>query len=87
MKTAYLTHSDYDLHLTPAGHPEQVDRLSVINERLSKPEFNDLHKLTSPMGANEQVTLCHPESYVNYIKNSCPSEGSIALDGDTHVSA
>ncbi|MDA8803598.1 histone deacetylase family protein [Amylibacter sp.] len=86
MKTAYLTHSDYDLHLTPAGHPEQVDRLSVINERLSKPEFNDLHKLTSPMGTNEQVTLCHPESYVNYIKNSCPSEGSIALDGDTHVS-
>ena len=87
MKTAYLTHSDYDLHLTPAGHPEQVDRLSVINERLSKPEFNNLHKLTSPMGTNEQVTLCHPESYVNYIKNSCPSEGSIALDGDTHVSA
>jgi len=87
MKTAYLTHSDYDLHLTPACHPEQVDRLSVINERLSKPEFNNLHKLTSPMGTNEQVTLCHPESYVNYIKNSCPSEGSIALDGDTHVSA
>ena len=58
MKTAYLTHSDYDLHLTPAGHPEQVDRLSVINERLSKPEFNDLHKLTSPMGTNEQVNLC-----------------------------
>ena len=38
MKTGYLTHSDYDLHITPDGHPEQVDRLNVINERLSKKE-------------------------------------------------
>ena len=60
MKTAYLTHSDYDLHLTPAGHPEQVDRLKVINERLSKPDFIDLVTLVSPMGTTEQVTFVPP---------------------------
>ena len=87
MKTGYLTHSDYDLHITPAGHPEQVDRLNVINERLSKLDFNDLDKIVPPMGTYDQVTLCHPKEYVDYIKNSCPPVGSISLDGDTHVNS
>jgi acetoin utilization deacetylase AcuC-like enzyme len=87
MKTGYLTHSDYDLHITPDGHPEQVDRLNVINERLSKLDFNDLEKILSPMGTYDQVTLCHPREYVDYIKNSCPPVGSISLDGDTHVNS
>ena len=87
MKTGYLTHSDYDLHITPDGHPEQVDRLNVINERLSKLDFNDLEKILSPMGTYDQVTLCHPKEYVDYIKNSCPPVGSISLDGDTHVNS
>ena len=86
MKTAFLTHSDYNLHLTPLGHPEQVDRINVINNCLSKPEFDDLHRVTSPMGTYEQVTLCHPRDYIEYIKSSCPINGSIALDGDTYVS-
>ena len=87
MKTGYLTHSDYDLHITPDGHPEQVDRLNVINERLSKLDFNDLEKILSPMGTYDQVTLCHPREYVDYIKNSCPPVGSVSLDGDTHVNS
>ena len=87
MKTGYLTHSDYDLHITPTGHPEQVDRLNVINERLSKLDFNDLEKILSPMGTYDQVTLCHPREYVDYIKNSCPPVGSVSLDGDTHVNS
>ena len=54
MKTGYFTHSDYDLHITPAGHPEQVDRLNVINERLSKLDFDDLDKDFSHIGYSQK---------------------------------
>lgn len=87
MPTAFFTHSDCHDHVTPAGHPEQVARLRVIEARLSEPDFADLSDMSAPMGGVEQVTLCHPLDYVTRIKQACPPQGHATLDGDTHVCA
>ncbi|MDE0765288.1 MAG: histone deacetylase family protein [Amylibacter sp.] len=86
MPTAYITHSDFYKHLTPTGHPEQVDRLRVIEDALAKPNFDTLLRISAPVGTMDQVELCHPQDYVLQIKNACPSHGYVNLDGDTHVS-
>ena len=86
MPTAYITHSDFYKHLTPTGHPEQVDRLRVIEDALAKPNFDTLLRISAPVGTMDQVELCHPQEYVLKIKNACPSHGYVNLDGDTHVS-
>jgi acetoin utilization deacetylase AcuC-like enzyme len=87
MSTAYITHSDCEAHVTPAGHPEQVARLQVINSRLDSADYSNLLRINAPKGTLEQATLCHPSDYVNKIKASCPDQGHATLDGDTHVCA
>lgn len=86
MPTAYITHSDCYKHLTPMGHPEQVDRLRVIEDSLAKSNFDTLLRISAPVGTMDQVRLCHPQDYVLQIKNACPNHGYVTLDGDTHVS-
>ncbi len=85
MTTAFFTHADCMDHITPAGHPEQVARLQVINERLSQDQFATLSHQTAPMGTVEQATLTHPADYVAKIQAACPAQGHVTLDGDTHV--
>lgn len=82
MTTAYFTHTDCLDHITPDGHPEQVARLRVIEQALSDV---DLARFDAPMGTVEQATLCHPADYVSKIQAACPPQGSVSLDGDTHV--
>lgn len=85
MPTAFITHTDYMDHVTPAGHPEQVVRLQVINQRLSQNAFAPLSRHDAPMGTLDQVTLTHPADYVSKIQAACPAQGHVTLDGDTHV--
>lgn len=82
MPTAYFTHTDCLDHITPDGHPEQVARLRVIEQALADA---DLARFNAPLGTVEQATLCHPADYVSKIQAACPDQGTISLDGDTHV--
>lgn len=85
MATLFVSHDDCLLHITPQGHPERVDRLVAINERLMDQTFDDLHRVDAPMGSKEQVLRGHPETYFEMIKTSCPDHGHVSLDGDTHI--
>jgi acetoin utilization deacetylase AcuC-like enzyme len=87
MATAFITHSDCLDHNTPAGHPEQVARLKVINSRMADDEFSNLIRRDAPLGTVDQANLTHSREYIGSIKASCPESGHATLDGDTHVCA
>ncbi|PZX39415.1 acetoin utilization deacetylase AcuC-like enzyme [Roseinatronobacter thiooxidans] len=86
MTTAYLTHPDALAHETPAGHPEQIARITAIHAALDTPEFAGLMRLDAPLAHDAQLLLCHPEQYVTRIRQAIPAAGIYQLDADTHVS-
>ncbi|QDY70034.1 histone deacetylase family protein [Qingshengfaniella alkalisoli] len=87
MTTALYSHPDCLTHETPSGHPEQVARLQVVLDRLEGPPFDRLTRLEAPVAAEDALLRCHLQSYLDLISASIPASGSMALDGDTHVSA
>ena len=86
MTTAIYTHEDCLNHVTPPGYPERVDRLKVLNKTLSVSEFDALVRREAPMGSEEDVTLCHPQSHIDRMRDSVPAEGFKRLDADTQIS-
>lgn len=83
MKTAMLTHADCLTHVTPEGHPERVARLEHVLHTL---ESLDLNRVTAPMAADDDILRIHPASYLEELRRALPSEGQVALDGDTWMS-
>jgi len=70
-------------HVTPSGHPEQVARLSAVEEGLQPLK---LARRDAPACTDEDILLCHPKRYLEGIEAAAPEAGSISLDGDTHMS-
>jgi acetoin utilization deacetylase AcuC-like enzyme len=87
MATALYMHDDCLGHVTPPGHPERVARLEAIARALAAPDFAALDRRKAPVGAREDILLCHPGGYVDRIAAAIPDEGWVSLDADTHVSA
>ena len=83
MKTALITHEECLNHITPPGHPEQVARLEYIVEAL-KPL--DLNRVTAPLAADDDLLRVHPKSHIDALHDAAPEAGSVAVDGDTHMS-
>jgi acetoin utilization deacetylase AcuC-like enzyme len=79
MKTALLTHADGLLHVNPAGMPEQVARLAYIQRAL---EDLDLLRVDAPLADDAHIARCHPQSYIDHVRNRIPSEGFVGLDRD-----
>ncbi|GAA6209359.1 histone deacetylase family protein [Cognatishimia sp. WU-CL00825] len=85
MTTLLYTHADCLTHVTPTGHPEQVARLTYIENALAG--FATLERREAPDCQDDDILLCHPQSYLDMITQASPSSGQRALDGDTHMSA
>jgi acetoin utilization deacetylase AcuC-like enzyme len=86
MTTLLVTHPAGLNHLTPAGHPERPDRLRAIDKTLEAERFQMLAREQAPMAEIDMITLCHPMSLVNAIREANPSEGMVRLDADTSMS-
>lgn len=86
MSTAILTHPDCLGHVTPVGHPERVARLEVILDRLKAPEFKGLIRSEAPLAREADILRCHPQAYIDHIRQAAPAEGTVPLDADTHMS-
>ena len=88
MSTLLISHPACLNHLTGTGHPERPDRLRAVEEELAKPKFQMLAREQAPMAEADIVALCHPEDYIQAIRDASPSEGDgmIRLDADTVMS-
>ncbi|HEY4140943.1 MAG TPA: histone deacetylase family protein [Pseudolabrys sp.] len=88
MSTLLISHPACLNHLTGTGHPERPDRLRAVEEALSDERFQMLAREQAPMAEADVIALCHPEDYIQAIRDASPSEGDgmIRLDADTVMS-
>ncbi len=86
MTTLLYTHPASLNHLTPAGHPERVDRIKVINKILEAPDFHDLKRQLAPLGKEEDILRAHAEEHLRHVLSMAPDEGVEYLDPDTAMS-
>jgi acetoin utilization deacetylase AcuC-like enzyme len=84
MSTAYITHDDCLLHEMGAGHPENPERLSSVNEHMeSSGLLEQLRRLEAPLAEARDIKRVHDAGYVDYIFENAPKEGYAQLDPDT----
>ncbi len=84
MTTAYITHADCLRHEMGAGHPENPDRLSAINEHIRTSGLQEeLRCLEAPLAQAADLKRVHRSSYVDLIFENAPVEGYVQLDPDT----
>ena len=84
MTTILYTHDDCDGHVTPQGHPERVERLGAIRAALA--DYDALDRREAPLGNPSDVLRCHPEDYLDRVRDAVPDEGWVSLDADTQLS-
>ena len=86
MKTGLITSDTFQNHDTGPGHPEQIARVSVINENFKKLNNKNLLWKKPNIITDEIIKDTHDANYINLVKNSFPNRGFASLDGDTIIS-
>ena len=77
------SHADSLTHVTPLGHPEQVNRMTAVETGLTG---IDAHRIQSPLGTDADLLRCHSARYINRVRALVPQTGWAQLDGDTYLS-
>src|SRR5271170_3304174 len=84
MATAYITHADCLRHEMGAGHPENPERLSSVNEHMRNSGLlEQLRCLEAPLAQARDIKRVHTPAYVDLIFETAPREGYAQLDPDT----
>ena len=86
MKTALISSDTYLNHDTGPGHPEQIARVTVINENLKKLNNKNILWKKPSIITDDIIKDTHDKNYVDFVKNSFPTKGYSSLDGDTIIS-
>ena len=77
-----FTHAEFDGHETPPGHPEQVARLDAVRRAITRV---GIETRAAPLAPDAEVLRCHPQAYLDRIKQAVPRKGWAVLDGDTSL--
>lgn len=84
MNIAVITHPDCIRHDPGLGHPEQPERVKVIQSALLRYPFKAPLKLyEAPQATTEQLSAVHDADYINWLATLSPLEGNIGIDADT----
>ncbi len=86
MTTHLYTHDIFVEHKTPAGHPERPDRIRVVADVLTKPEFDPLVRVETEQADESSFLLAHPQSHIDKMRESVPEDGIFRVDPDTAMS-
>ncbi|MDA7770109.1 histone deacetylase family protein [Candidatus Pelagibacter sp.] len=86
MKTGLITSDTYQNHNTGDGHPEKIDRVTVIIDNFKKLDNKDLIWKKPSKFDRSLLEITHNSDYVNFVEKSFPEKGLSFLDGDTIVS-
>jgi len=68
------------------GHPEQPDRLRVIDQAMESEVFQMLVRDVAPRAEISAIARVHPLDYIEAIRAVTPTRGHTALDADTSMS-
>ena len=86
MKTGLITSDTSQNHDTGPGHPEQIARVSVIEDNFKKLNNKNLLWKKPSKVSDEILLTTHNNDYINMVKSSFPKKGFSSLDGDTIIS-
>ena len=86
MKTGLITSDTYQNHNTGDGHPEKIDRVTVVIENFKKLDNKDLVWKKPSKFDRSLLEITHNSDYINFVEKSFPEKGLSFLDGDTIVS-
>jgi len=86
MKTGLITSDTYQNHNTGDGHPETIDRVTVIIDNFKKLDNKDLIWKKPSKFDRSLLEITHNSDYINFVEKSFPEKGLSFLDGDTIVS-
>ena len=86
MKTGLITSNTYQNHNTGDGHPEKIDRVTVVIDNFKKLDNKDLAWKTPSKFDRALLEITHNSDYINFVEKSFPKKGLSFLDGDTIVS-
>jgi len=86
VKTGLITSDTYQNHNTGEGHPEKIDRVSVIIENFKKINNKNI-VWKKPVKVNKKILeITHSPDYIKFVQNSFPNKGLSFLDSDTIIS-
>ena len=68
MKTGLVTSDTFQNHDTGPGHPEQIARISVINENFKKLNNPNILWKKPSIISDEIIKSTHDATYVNLVK-------------------
>ena len=86
MKTGLITSNTYQDHDTGPGHPEQIARVTVINEYFKKLDNKNILWKKPSIITDDIIKDTHDSDYLDLVKSSFPTKGFSSLDGDTVIS-
>ena len=86
MKTGLITSDSYQNHNTGDGHPEKIDRVTVVIDNFKKLNNKDLVWKKPSKFDQSLLEITHNSDYINFVKKSFPEKGLSFLDGDTVIS-
>ena len=86
MKTGLITSDTYQNHNTGNGHPEKIDRVTVVIDNFKKLDNKDLVWKKPSRFDRSLLEITHNSDYINFVEKSFPEKGLSLLDGDTIVS-
>lgn len=86
MSTAYITHPICLKHEMEEGHPESPARMVAITNGLIRVGlFQKMKHFQAPAATTEQLQRAHDDDYIRSIEQAIPTQGLVALDGDTSL--
>ena len=86
MKTGLITSDTYQNHNTGEGHPEKIDRVTVVIDNFKKLDNKNLIWKKPTNFDQDLLIKTHSLDYINQVQKSFPQNGFNFLDGDTVVS-
>jgi len=86
MKTGLITSDTYQNHNTGNGHPEKIDRVTVVIDNFKKLDNKNLIWKKPSKFDRSLLEMTHNSDYINFVEKSFPEKGLSFLDGDTIIS-
>ena len=86
MKTGLITSDTYQNHNTGDGHPEKIDRVTVVIDNFKKLDNKNLVWKKPSKFNRSLLEITHNSDYINFVEKSFPEKGLSFLVGDTIVS-
>ena len=86
MKTGLITSDTYQNHNTGEGHPEKVDRVTVVIDNFKRLDNKNLIWEKPTKFDQSFLINTHSSEYIDLVSKSFPENGLAFLDGDTVVS-